>query len=86
VRLAQEHRFDEARSAFHAAMLADPALDPATLAGFWDLPRRGMFSAIEACEDLGNYHKAAVLEIRILQESRPPKSGAIYQTMAQASR
>jgi hypothetical protein len=73
IQLAQHHRFDEARSAFHSAMVADPRFDPGSVPGFWDLPRRGMFSAIEACEDLGRYHAAALLEVRILQASRPPK-------------
>ena len=70
LRLATQHRFDEARSAFHTAFAADPHLDPAAMPGFWDLPRRGMFAAIEAYEDLGRYRDAAGLELQILQSSR----------------
>lgn len=70
LRLAHEHRFDEARSAFHLAIAADDRLDPAEVTGFWDLPRRGMFAAIEAYEDLYRYHEAARLERRILEASR----------------
>lgn len=86
MQLAQNHRFDEARSAFHAAMVADPRLDPGSLPGFWDLPRRGMFSAIEACEDLGRYHAAALLEVRILQASRPVKVALRGSSAAIATR
>jgi len=85
MQLAQNHRFDEARSAFHSAMVADPHFDPASLPGFWDLPRRGMFSAIEACEDLGRYHAAVLLEVRILQASRPVKKTAHGSSTVMAS-
>ncbi len=80
LRLAAQHRFNEARSAFHTAIAADPRFDPADVSGFWDLPRRGMFAAIEAYEDHGRYHDAAALEIRILQTSRVAPETATSST------
>jgi hypothetical protein len=70
IQLAHRHRFAEARSAFHTAFATEPRLDPGDMADFWTMPRRGLFAAIEAYEDLGRYHDAAVLEVRILQSSR----------------
>lgn len=69
VRLGFEHRFEEARSAFYLALAEDQELDPTTFADFWELPRRGMFAAIEAYEDLNRYREAARLEQRILLEA-----------------
>lgn len=69
--LARGGRFSEARSAFHAAISADPKNDLAATPGFWELSRRGMFSAIEAYEDHEQYRDAAALEASIRRTFRP---------------
>lgn len=69
--LARGGRFSESRSAFHAAISADPTTDLAATPGFWELSRRGMFSAIEAYEDHERYREAAALEASIRRTFRP---------------
>lgn len=69
--LARSGRVSEARSAFHAAISADPTTDLSAIPGFWELSRRGMFSAIEAYEDHERYRDAAALEASIRRTFQP---------------
>ncbi len=68
--LARSGRFGDARASF-AAGAAEPSVDLAAIAGFWDLPRSGMLAAVGAYDDVERYRDAAALGARIRLRYRP---------------
>jgi hypothetical protein len=82
--LARSSRFDDAQEAFTIAA-REKSIDLTALPGFWELPRGGMLSAVEAYETAGRIREAASLSARIRLKFKPrlvpePPAGARTQT------
>ncbi len=68
---ARRRRHDDAQVAFAGAVRLDPALDLASLDGFWSLPRAGQQDAVDAYEAAAHYWEAATLKATLRQTYRP---------------
>ena len=69
--LARRGRYDAAETAFAEAAGRDPALDLASAAAFWELPRGGQDAAVRAYERAGRVRDAAVLGATIRHRFAP---------------
>jgi len=69
--LARQRRFEAAQRAFGEAVRLDPALDLASIPGFWELERSAHEAAIRAYEDHGQGRRAAILGARLQERFRP---------------
>jgi len=71
VLFARRRRHEDALGAFTGAVRLDPALDLASLDGFWSLPRAGQQAAVLAYEAAERQKEATMLEATLRQMYRP---------------
>jgi len=70
---ARDAQFDRAEHFFNEAMRLDPALSPADIPTFWDLPRPAQDVAAQALRNTGRLRDAQLLTSAIGYRHRPAR-------------